>query len=403
MVHVVFLSGDHPEMGAFEFLQQLKAHVKTAFPRHECQLDINNRLLFIRVARSQKNDETSPALSTATEDVQVLLERQLTSIVPRLALCHEVGRVLIDVSFDDDLVEKNHSTSKALFSEEIFKKIVAESSGHLDKHDWMKIGSKASTFAVRIQKIGESAPKLFDRELSLRLARTLGSQIHSRFKGRLQVDLASPDLMFKGILSSTRFCLYLVVARSARRTLKERNPKLRPYSNPSILDPFLLRAMINMTTIIPGQVILDPFCGTGSLFIEAIDLGLLALGIELSRFVSWGASQNIKGLSLPAHLILSDARLMPLATNSVDAIVFDPPYGRGASTLGLQLSDLLQQALIQCERILKPQGYLAMSVINEVTLKDFLPPTSKLKLLKMFEWYVHRSMTRNIYIFVNAK
>ena len=378
-------------MGAFEVLQQLEAHVGKLTPSFDVHLDLQNRLLLIGTKDSQKH----PDVQDKT------MESMLKIIVPRLALCHDAGILLLNVSLN--LNTKSVKREKQEISSRIFKTIIQSAIHQFKQFDWHAIGIKGTTFAVKIQRIGEGSPNFFDRTLTNRLAKDVGGIIHDNFAGEKKVDLSSPELVFHGILSTTHFYLYLVIAHSARKSLNLRNPKERPYSNPSILDPFLLRSMINIARVKRGSVILDPFCGTGSTFIEAADLGVLAIGIELSRLVSWGALQNLQGLSLPAHLILSDARLMPLATDSVDAIVFDPPYGRGASTLGTKITDLLREALIQAERVLRRDGFLVMSLIDKVKLEDFYPSSSNLRLVKIFEWYVHRSMTRKIYIFENKK
>ncbi len=374
-------------MGMFELEQQLRAHFDEASLEHSVlEGSLSDRLMFIKF----RDDVDFRALY----EMEVILKK----IVQRLALSHELGRSLLSISYQvsDPELETHDQV-------DLVEKLLSTVQDSLESDLWKDFPKTYENFAVRVLKVGNFAGSVAFSHISLEIEKKLGGLLYDYWRGKLRVDLDSPQLMLRVILTPSQVHVYQRLAVSARKILGQKNPKNRPYSNPSILDSFLLRAMINMAQIRSGDVLLDPFCGTGSTFIESVDLKVLSLGIELSRLVSWGALQNIQGMQLPAHLILSDARLMPLATNSLDAVVFDPPYGRGASTLGIPLANLLHQVLQQCERVLKPKRFLVMSLIDEVSLEDFFPKKSHLQLLRTFKWYVHRSMTRMIYVFTNDK
>ena len=48
-----------------------------------------------------------------------------------------------------------------------------------------------------------------------------------------------------------------------------RRPRARPFFHPAAIFPKLSRALVNLSRVGAGEVFLDPFCGTGSLLLEA--------------------------------------------------------------------------------------------------------------------------------------
>ena len=86
----------------------------------------------------------------------------------------------------------------------------------------------------------------------------------------------------------------------------------------------------------PGELVLDPFLGTGSALIAARNLGRPSLGLELIPEWAELAQQRVAEESDPASAGVSaevrctdaGAGLMELAEESVDFIVTSPPYWR---------------------------------------------------------------------------
>ncbi len=50
----------------------------------------------------------------------------------------------------------------------------------------------------------------------------------------------------------------------------------------------------------PGDIILDPFCGSGTTLVQANELGLHAIGIDISAFNTWIANTKIQSVDLIA-------------------------------------------------------------------------------------------------------
>src|SRR5512136_1539264 len=54
--------------------------------------------------------------------------------------------------------------------------------------------------------------------------------------------------------------------------------------------PHLVRHYLSTFNLGPGQVVLDPFCGTGTTLVEAKLAGVQAVGIEANPFVHFASS-----------------------------------------------------------------------------------------------------------------
>lgn len=100
-----------------------------------------------------------------------------------------------------------------------------------------------------------------------------------------------------------------------------------------MLPPKIARSMINLAPIEAwgeGKVMVDPFCGSGRVVIEGLELGFKAHGTDISIDQCQEASQNI------AHLGYEDSRVDCLDSthlstkfkNNIDLIVTEPFMGK---------------------------------------------------------------------------
>ena len=76
----------------------------------------------------------------------------------------------------------------------------------------------------------------------------------------------------------------LWAAKSDKRFVA-RVPKNKPKRHPAMLKPKLARLLVNLTGA--KKQLLDPFCGTGSILIEAGVLGLKPLGSDIDPKMIW--------------------------------------------------------------------------------------------------------------------
>ena len=107
---------------------------------------------------------------------------------------------------------------------------------------------------------------------------------------------------------------------------------LKPIPRPDIsLSPRLARTLVNLAGLRPGQTVLDPFCGSGTILIEAYLKSLRCLGIDSSATRVQEARENLQWSvgGAPARgydIRKGDARELHrmLRGTKVDAIVTEP-------------------------------------------------------------------------------
>ncbi len=99
---------------------------------------------------------------------------------------------------------------------------------------------------------------------------------------------------------------------------------------------------------------------------------------------------------MEAELYATDVGEVSATVNQADAIATDPPYGRGATTRGEDLTDLLRRAFRAFHGVLRRGGRLAIA----------LPDPELIELgrrhFAMLEWHkvrVHRSLDRYFCVF----
>lgn len=149
-----------------------------------------------------------------------------------------------------------------------------------------------------------------------------------------------------------------------------------------MLPPKLARMMVNLSGAPSGGTILDPFCGSGSILMEALLLGFRAIGADANPTMVAGAKKNLEWLSSSLllskegredwHIIQSDARAVSsrVKGTTVDALVTEPYLGpplkgrEGARALmetKKRLEELYTAALKDWEKIIKKGGTLVLA------------------------------------------
>jgi len=167
-----------------------------------------------------------------------------------------------------------------------------------------------------------------------------------------KLDYKNPEITFVGVLTEDKFLFGRVIAAGSRRQLIQRSPGRRPFFHPSSLSSLLARGLLNISGYSGNDIIVDPFCGTGTIPIEAALLGLRAVGIDINpKLLVKGARANTRVLAGQGEALVDyicgDILLPPLRENILYNIIIvtDPPYGRCASTHGRNSLTLLRGLL----------------------------------------------------------
>jgi tRNA G10 N-methylase Trm11 len=98
----------------------------------------------------------------------------------------------------------------------------------------------------------------------------------------------------------------------------------KPYSTSASMPARLARALVNLVAP-PARSILDPFCGTGSLLLEAQALGLAAYGLDHNPKMVGMTRRNLAHFGYQAQVGRGEAET---CSQPADAVVTDLPYGR---------------------------------------------------------------------------
>ncbi len=156
----------------------------------------------------------------------------------------------------------------------------------------------------------------------------------------------------------------------------------RPWRNAKqgMLPPKLARMMINLADAKPShaKTLLDPFCGSGTLLMEAGELGFSCIGSDINPQAIHDTELNSKWLiskgfnAKPPKLYTTSAEHLHniLENNSVDVIVTEPFLGaprKGKESVQdvKRAIDELERLYVRCFRslysVLKPGGTILIS------------------------------------------
>jgi len=248
------------------------------------------------------------------------------------------------------------------------------------------------SFAVRVKHVKNHASKLD----GMTLERKLGELMLTK-KARARVNLKNPDRTFTGILTDGRFIFGLKLAEILPKPFVERRPKKKPFFHPSAMPPKLARCMVNLAKPKAGELVLDPFCGTGSMLVEAALIGCRVLGLDVQRRMAEGTSRNLFHLNIETEgVLVADARDLPITR--VDCVVTDPPYGRSAPTLKRTTRQIIEEVLLAVHSLLDKGRHICMAAPKKLHIAS-VGTALGYKHLESHSVYVHRSLTREINVF----
>jgi len=251
---------------------------------------------------------------------------------------------------------------------------------------------KGEDFVVRVRRVRETAPSVTRMELE----RRLGEIILNRVEG-VKVNLHTPKKTFFGVLTDNQLVFGLKLAEILPTPFVKRSPKKRPFFHPSAMPAKLARCMVNLARPKAGELVLDAFCGTASLLVEAGLIGCRVIGLDAQRYMVKGSLRNLRHYGVePEGMAVADALHLPIA--EVDCIVTDPPYGRLATTLGQKTRDIIEDFLSKvADRI--PKGRKICIAAPKTVKIGEIGKALGFKHVESHFVYVHRSLTREITVF----
>ncbi len=248
------------------------------------------------------------------------------------------------------------------------------------KRDIERYELPEGTFAVRAYKYGDFHGNRRDVE------RKIGEIVASK----RSIDLENPDNVLSLYLGERVFAGIEV---RDTRGLSEREPTKRPYFSPVTLSPKMARALVNLSRARRGRNLLDPFCGTGAVLIEAALIGINPIGSDFDPRMIEGAEENLRFYGVDAELHVMD--ISDIERFKVRHIATDPPYGRSSRTGKEDIESLYRRMFRAMSRSLEENGYLAI-ILPDIAYAELADSFS---LLEHHTVRVHRSLNRHFCLF----
>lgn len=72
-------------------------------------------------------------------------------------------------------------------------------------------------------------------------------------------------------------------------------------------NPQVAKALLNIFNARPGQLALDPFCGSGTSLVECSHMGVKSIGTDINPLAVFLANAKIQSLGIPAEKLFADA------------------------------------------------------------------------------------------------
>ncbi|HEY9204878.1 MAG TPA: TRM11 family methyltransferase [Candidatus Methanoperedens sp.] len=285
-------------------------------------------------------------------------DRIAVALLKRLAMTHHIIKVLgIGGPEEDDIIE-------------IVKNANLDFEG---------------TYSIRVRCV-----KDYSRINTELMEKRLGGVFYRK---SFHADLENPGMRFRMLLTEDKSIFGIILGSIDRSRFELRKPHYKPFFYPGVLMPRIALALVNISK--PEKFLLDPFCGTGGILVEAGLIGFKVIGGDVQRKLLLGAKMNLDHYNSNYSLMYQDACGMALRDESVDAVVTDPPYGRSAAIRAESLENLLSGSLKEIYRVLRKDKRAVFISEREI---ERVAQEAGFKVIEVHLHRVHRSLTRRICI-----
>ncbi len=258
--------------------------------------------------------------------------------------------------------------------------------------DFRSFLSKDESFAVRIKRVKEYSEKRDTMNLERKLGKCILQNVAAT-----KVNLKKPDKIFFGVLTNGKLVFGIKLAEITPKTFSERRPRKKPFFHPSAMPSKLARCMVNLARAKAGELVLDPFCGTGSVMVEAALVGCRVLGLDVKRRMIVGCQENLGHFSVESEgLVMADSRRLPLTR--MDHAVTDPPYGRSATTMKSTTKQIVKGVLSSAFPLLEAGQLICIASPKTLKISQIGLELGYRHLESHFA-YVHGTLTREIAVF----
>ena len=259
-----------------------------------------------------------------------------------------------------------------------------------------KAESEKTLFGVSVycaEKQLRTVSKVIQRFIGSSIKRELAGYCKkSKFmgfaKGRKLPQLSHIEVLKKNLVENKAEILFCVgrAQTFVATTIAVHNPfefQKRDVGKPVqrkifAIPPRLARIMVNLAACTEGQVLLDPFCGVGTILQEALLTKAKAIGVDINRWCVEAATRNMEWLKNEYELENAEYRVLQgdvhrlsqkIGWEQVDCVVTEPDLGPAlrqvpttsyAVRIAEKLEPLYCGLLEEAYKVLKSGGRLVL-------------------------------------------
>lgn len=325
-----------------------------------------------------------------------VFNQDLVAFLRRSVTIHYAGTLDLEfISKSNDLRGSvNEFTNTLKDSEEL----------HSTIENWKK--KRDSFWIDRVFHTMKISPAV-DRQIKTQL----GSLIEKRH--RMRVDPETPGLKISIFISQTlkspskiSFIVSLEGKHHSTKGYNARKASNRPAFKIGTMNPPLTSFLVNFSH--PPRdykrYVLDPFCGTGGILIEALVRGIPVIGMDVEEACVDGCAKNLRNFNgsknTGFHVIKSSIFHPPLREelpdhDAIDIICTDPPYGNVESLRQIPFKDYIASLF----KFLGGFKILTFACPNHYH-SEVLPMVREMGgfTLSTIDYFEHKSLSRRIYM-----
>lgn len=243
------------------------------------------------------------------------------------------------------------------------------------------------TFAVRVKRF-------FSKIDTVATERKVGSIILNNTRN-IKVNLDKPTSLIRLVAFEDTVYIAIEKYKLDKKHFEDIKPHKRPFFYPGSMSPKLARCMVNLSRVKKGDLLLDPFCGTGGILIEAGLIGCKVVGSDIYWKMKNGTVINLEFCGIKDYKTFNlDVRELKMY-EKVASVVTDPPYGISTSTGDIDGDDIFKEFFNAIYDNMKDDAYLCIASPHYVDLKPMMDEVG-FKLVEEYEIKMHRSLTRII-------
>ena len=243
------------------------------------------------------------------------------------------------------------------------------------------------TFAVRVKR--------FHSEIdTVGFERKIGSLILANCDD-IKVNLTKPKSLIRVVAYGNDIFVAIERIKLNKKHFEDSKPHKRPFFHPGSMNPKLARCMVNLSRIHEGELLLDPFCGTGGILIEAGLIGCKVVGSDIYWKMKNGTAINLDHYGITDYRTFNvDVRELKMY-EKVASVVTDPPYGISTSTGDVEGNEIFREFFYAIYDNMKDDAFLCMASPHYVDLRPIADEVG-FEIVEQYSIKMHKSLTRII-------